>query len=162
MITKKAKLESRYKKIIDRVRKDFPSLNNIKVKLKIQKLKIGSMRATRLYGGYLMIIDPLKYKTAKDNEIAGGIAHELMHFEDYSKKNWIEYFFSFLHYKLSKKFMRDSEIKTDKLTIQRGYAKELYANRAYRIKRNPLAEKGKTPYLFPEEIKSYAKKIGKW
>ena len=59
--------------------------------------------------------------------------------------------------------MRDNEVKTDKLTIQRGYARELSANRAYRLKKShiSLAEQRKAPYLFPKEIKSYAKKTGK-
>lgn len=154
-----------YKKIVDHlIKKSFPELKKINVRVIVEKLKRGSMRATRLYGGYLIIIDPEKYEDAKDNEIIGAIAHELTHFEDYSKKSWIRYFFWFLHYKYSKSFMRDVEIKTDKLTIQRGYARELYSNRCYRASKSriPLVEKGKRAYLTPEEIKLYAKEIGKW
>lgn len=154
----------KYNKIVkELIRKSFPELKNLSIRLKVEKLKRGSMRATRLYGGWLIIIDPEKYSDAKNEEIVGAMAHELCHFEDYLKKSWIKYFFWYLHYKLSNKFRRKVEIKTDIETIKRGYGKELAENRGYMIKKYPIVYiKGVGRcYLLPKEIKQFMRKYKK-
>lgn len=151
--------QERCLRLLNKVRKDFPELDKIKIHLKINPLKRGSMRATRLYGNYEIVIDPEKYDDARDSQIIGAIAHELMHLEDFSRKSWLNYFFWFIHYRLSKSYMIKEELWNDVRTIKRGYGKELARNRAYRIKKSPLnMPKNKRPYMLPEEIKQYMKK----
>lgn len=158
------KLEKRCKKLMGALRKDFPPLKDIKIHLKIKKLRKGSMRTNKVfYLYYLIIVDPNKYFGASDNEIIGALAHELIHLEQFKKMGFLEYIISFIKYKISKRFVRRVEIGTDKETVRRGYAKELYANRKFRLKKIFHKDRKLIPnYLFSERIKSYAKKIGKW
>jgi hypothetical protein len=121
------------------------------------------MRATRLQGGYLIIIDDKKYLRAGKKEIAGAFAHELSHFCSYRNKSWAGYFLWYLHYHFSRKFRHKVEIEMDKQAIIRGFARELFANRSFIIKKYPLPKrKENRAYLTPEEIKEYALSINKW
>lgn len=149
----------RCRRLLNKLRKDFSELDKINIVLKIDKLKQGSMRATRLYDRYVLTVDPEKYEDAKDNQIIGALAHELMHFVEYSKESWLIYFLNFIHYKLSKDYMVKEELKNDIETIKRGYGNELAKNRAYRIKKSPLTMlRNKRPYMLAHEIKQYMKK----
>jgi hypothetical protein len=56
------------------------------------------------------------------------------------------------------------EKETDRKTIRRGFARQLYANRSFRFKTSSEEYKKRILrfYLNPEEIKKYAKSINKW
>ena len=55
---------------------------------------------------------------------------------------------------------RREEVKTDKLVIEKGYAKELVLS-AKRLGRCHSESKDET-YMSVERIKAYAKEVGKW
>ena len=160
----KQTLKQRCLKIIQKIRKDYPILNNVKIHLKVKKLRKGSMWANRaFYLYYLIKINPEKYEGVSDKELEGGLAHELIHLEDAKKMNLLKFIVIYVRYYLSKKFAKQWELNTDKKTIERGFAKSLYANRKFRFKR--LSKKDRKimkNYFGPDKIKSYAKKIGKW
>jgi len=164
MIDDKESLKRRCLKIIQELRKDYPMLDNAKIYLKIKKLRKGSLWANKaFYLYYLIKVDPEKYKGASDEELKGGLAHELIHLEDAKKMNLFEFIVFFLKYNLSKKFAQNLELLTDKGVIERGYARELYANRKFRFKN--LSEKDKKimkNYFDPEGVKKYAQSMGKW
>jgi len=160
----KDSLKERCRKILERIRKDYPILSKSKIKLRIKPLKIGSMFALKKLFYYVLIVDPIKYKDASDKQITGALAHELMHFETYEKHGWTRYIVEWFAFHFSKKLMSKSERENDRNTIKKGYARELYVNRTYRLSKCPKSYLKKIGlcYLAPKEIKSYAKKIGKW
>jgi len=157
--------KERCKKLILNVQKRFPELKNIKIHLEIRKLENASMWAKRtFFGKYLVIIDPIKYKDATNKQISGVLPHEFVHFVEYTKMSRFMYFYLGLWYKFSKKFKEKKEKETDRETIRRGFARDLYANRVFRIKTSPPEYKKNVLcfYLIPKEIKKYAMIIGKW
>ena len=157
----KQELKKRCLKIISEIRWKYPTLKNIKINLKVKKLRKGSMWANKaFYLYYLIKVNPKKYLGASDKELRGGLAHELIHLEDAKKMNILEFIIFFFKYHLSKKFAKQWELNTDKRTIERGYGRELYVNRKFRFKN--LSEKDKKimkNYFGPEKIKQYAKKM---
>jgi len=93
----------------------------------------------------------------------GVLAHELSHMVDWCSMGWFN--FNFLRdLKLCfKKYLREEEIRADKIAIQRGYAKNIANQRKMRFKsNNPKDAKLRKIYWSYNEIKSYAKSIGKW
>ena len=115
------KYTRKYRKIVNNlIKKGFPRLSNKKIKLKIKKIKKGSMRAD----GYItkifrITIDPIKYKNATDEQISGAIVHELVHFEDYLDMNLIDSLLLFVKYHFHKKFTEKFEKQTDIKTIKK-------------------------------------------
>ena len=162
------KYTKRYQKIVNKVIKEsFPELKDKNVLLKVKRLRKGSMKTQILWsllGKYKLVIDPYKYPDAKENELVGNIAHELVHLSNFAKNSWFRNLTIYFKYKLSKKFLKELEANTDKITVKKGYAKKLLAGRVYRLKKADTKHlKGlRGFYLSPKEIKSYAKKIGKW
>ena len=150
----------RCSRLINKIRNDFPILKDVKIVLKLKKLKVGSMWASKKLFHYVLIIDPIKYKDAKDNQIIGALAHELMHFETYEKYGWKRYILENLAFYFSKKLMAKFERENDTKVIERGYGKELLANRSYRFSKISQKEHKKIGacYLMPPEIKSHMKK----
>jgi hypothetical protein len=153
----------RCKKIINRLRKDFPVLEKVNLEIKIKKLNMGSMRIERhLFNKYSITIGLGGYDDATDEELMGSLAHELCHLEDFEKVSYLSYLFNLVKYLLSKKVMVKSEIKNDMKTIRKGYGRELAASRLYREKKNPSnrdIEKNKRPFMLSEEIKQEMKKL---
>ena len=117
-----------------------------------------------LFGKYKVIIDPQKYEFATDEQIRGCLPHELVHFVQFTKLNLFQRLYTSLKYRFFKSFKIKYEKETDRETIRKGFAKQLYANRQFRIKNSSPDYKLRVLrfYLIPEEIKKYAKSIGKW
>jgi len=155
----------RYREIINELMdKSFPELKNIKIHLEIKKLENSSMWAKRTFlGKYIVIIDPLKYKNANYNQIEGALAHEFVHFVDYKMQNIFMFLLDKILYKF-RGYKIKKERETDRKAIQRGFAKQLYSNRKFRIKKSTkkYIKNILIFYMSPNEIKSYAKSIGKW
>jgi len=152
-------LEARCQKIIKSITKDFPKLEGIKIHLKIKKLKKGSMYADTFFGFYYRIkVDPDKYADAKDSQIIGGVAHELVHFEDFRDFGFfrhISHMISYYFKTYQKKFERSADIKV----IKKGYGYFLMLNRAHRLNKiNPKEHKKiGGNYMMPDEIREYIK-----
>ena len=152
--------QRRCDKLLSKVRKNFPILRTVKINLEIKPLKTGSMYASKRFGYYVLTIDPLKYADANDKEVIGALAHELMHFETYEKFGWLRYLAEEFAFLFSKKLMSKYERQNDINTIKRGYGKEIFANRVYRLSKISKQEYKKigSCYLMPKEIKQYMKK----
>ena len=104
----------------------------------------------------IVFINPTRVQGKDDFYLRGLFAHELAHFERDRKKGWIKYLGYYILLLFSPKITRQDERETDKLTIAKGYGKNIY-----NVSKNRAPEKRKY-YLSPAEIKSYAKQIGKW
>jgi len=152
----------RCKRLISKIRKDFPLLKNTTINFKVKKLKSGSMMSTRIFCNYTLTADFEKYKDASDKELTGVLAHELSHFESYWKKNiWEMLKFGFL-YIFSDKFVKKVERQTDIIAMKRGYREELLANRLFLRRTSSKEDKKrlkKYHYLSVKEIKKRLKKF---
>ncbi|MDO8528548.1 MAG: hypothetical protein Q7S06_01490 [Nanoarchaeota archaeon] len=130
-------------------------------RLKKKKPKIIESKIFRNYGFYLPIINVIfvtKRKKFSEKEKIGLLVHELCHAEQSNKIGFFENVFLFINYWLSSKLKKAIEIDADKLAIKKGYAKELFEST-----RSWEKEFGKMRYgLTQLQVKSYAKKIGKW
>ena len=72
--------------------------------------------------------------------------------------NYLKLAFKFFIFKVVRTY---EEKTTDKLTIKKGYAKQLYELSIIK-RQDQKHEKIDKFYLSLDEIKSYAKEIGKW
>ena len=145
----------KYQKIANKlVKKNF---TNLKEKIpKVFEFKIFST-----YGFYMPILNIIginrKCRYFSKIEIKGILIHELCHAEYSNKIGFLKNFCIFIVYWISPKFRKDIEIKADKLVIERGYSKELFA-----LTKKFESEFGKMRYGFSQkQIKSYAKKLVK-
>jgi hypothetical protein len=93
--------------------------------------------------------------------IKGILAHELSHFLIFSNRGLFSNLFVGFRYFVFGDVRGREERRTDKVAIERGYGKELYVGRKNKMK--VFGEKANEKYyLSLEEIKKYAKEIGKW
>ncbi len=153
------KYTEKYRGIIDRlIDKSFPILRG-------KKIYISYFNAKKYSGGafwilpFWRVIFINKNKKFNDEQLIGLFVHELGHFEVYQKRSWLSFWFIELLYWIFPKFREKEEKNVDKRIIQKGYAKKYYSFvREFHNKKLKVSKY----YFSPEEIKSYAKKIGKW
>lgn len=98
-----------------------------------------------------------KKKKFSKTELKSVIAHELSHFAIWQKMGYFKYSFWGMSYWISSQYRKKVEFETDKLAIQKGYARGVYSI----AKKSKIKNRTKH-YLSAEEIKNYAKEIGKW
>jgi hypothetical protein len=152
----------RYKKVIDGlVRKSFPVLGGKKIRI----IENSSMKATadvvKYPFGLRLRVNPRARKYSQ-KELVGIFAHELCHLEQWELYPWDYYLLQSIRISI-RSLCIAMERATDRRTIEKGYARPLYLQRLSRYKSKDSAfDKLKELYLSPEEIKQYAKEIGKW
>jgi len=151
----KKKINFQYKKIVEEIiNRSFPLLKN-------KKFCIIKFKSKDYSGGAFWLLPFLRLifiskRNFNNKQIVGLISHELSHFEIFQRQGWFVFIFIELYYWLCPKFRKKEEIKADKLVIRKGYAKELFAFKKIQSK------KIIKDYLSPEQVKFYARKIGKW
>jgi hypothetical protein len=96
-----------------------------------------------------------------DNILKGILAHELCHQEHYIRMKAARYLRFVIGYMLSRRAQSEEERATDRLTIEKGYGRELYELTMI-SRRDANHKKIMDNYMSPEEIKDYAIKQGKW
>ena len=117
---------------------------------------------------FLRIIFINKKRKFSKKQLIGVFVHELCHLEIFQKRGWLRTSFLGIFYWIFPRFRKQEEDKTEKLAIKKGYARDLYELRQEserkfnKLKREKLSRKSFEIYLTSKEIKSYAKKIGKW
>ena len=155
-----------YRRIIQKlVNESFPELKNKRIITSIKELKVGSMWASKKLNYFEIILDPKRNKLNNPEYLIGPFVHELIHFKNYSGiYGWPRCLLENIAFLFKGRLMAFFERKTDKETIERGYAMELYQNRIFRFRNSPKEywQKYSKFYLSPKEIKSYAESIGKW
>ncbi len=141
--------------LLSKSRLKFPFLEDVRINLIIKPLKVGSMWASKRPFHYVLIIDSHKYKGATNRQINGAIAHELMHFETYERYGWAKYILDNFAFYFSKKLMTRFERDNDKKTICKGFGRDLFENRSFRLSKISKSERAKISscYLTPNEIK---------
>ena len=159
-------LGKKYKKIVDElIEKSFPKL---KGKIIFVDFIFYKNFAAQVFSfGFFKIIclNYDKMKSFSKKELIALFCHELSHFEVFSRKTFFEKIIFILFVLFSRKMRFNNERETDMLAIKKGYGKELFlfaSGRNKRYSKEKLTKIYNLGYLTPEEIKSYAKKIGKW
>lgn len=153
-----------YRKIVNAlIDKHFPILRG-------KNITILELPESKVYSGYafkrpfvrVIKLHP-RVRTYSSAFLKALLVHELCHLEAWEKHPFHFYFIRGIKLILRKNRIKD-EHETDKCVIRKGYARALYAQRASRWseRKDKRVRKLLELYFTPEEIKSYAKKIGKW
>lgn len=138
----------------------FPLLRDKKIHLFIFRFRFYAM-SVWLPPFVRFIVMSTRTKTFNENVITGILAHELCHQERYLKLRTLKYLGFAIKFLISRKAQAEEERDTDKLTIEKGYGRQLYelSEIQYFDKKH---ERINEFYMSIEEIKLYAKSIGKW
>jgi len=157
------KQKARYRKIMNEViEKSFPILRDKKIFIFEFKWKIFGGFAFWFSFFFLLGVNK-QLRTLSERRLKGLLSHELAHFEIYYRKGFCWFLLMEAFYWLIRPLRRKLEYDTDKFSIRRGYARENYAYTLWWW--NTVKRKGKkwnNCYMKPEEIKAYAKEVGKW
>jgi hypothetical protein len=107
------------------------------------------------------IVMSTRTKTFNENVITAILAHELCHQERYIKLGVLKFIRFAIQFITSRKMQAEEEKATDRLTIEKGYGRQLYelSEIQYHDKKH---ERINEFYMSLEEIKSYSESIGKW
>ena len=112
-----------------------------------------------------MILVNKKCRNYSNKAIVGLMAHELSHGESLNKMNFRIFLKFLIKWMFTKKGKSEFETLADRMTIEKGYAQELYALRlninkkATNERKKIIASKG---YMSSKQIRQYAENIGKW
>ena len=108
-----------------------------------------------------LIVLSTKVKHFDRSAITGLIAHELCHQERYIDMGTPKYLGFVVKFLTSRNARAEEEKATDRLTIEKGYGRELF--RLSEITHNDRKNKKTNDlYLSLEEIRSYSESLGKW
>lgn len=107
------------------------------------------------------IVVSTRTRDFSDSVITGILAHELCHQERYLKMGTWKYIGFAIRFLTSRKAQASEEKETDRLTIEKGYRKELYELTLI-THQDRNHDKINDLYLTPGEIKEYSERLGKW
>jgi hypothetical protein len=142
------------------ISESFPSLNGKKIHFYVFWLSFFGFSAW-VPPFFRFIVISTRTRAFSDDVLTGILAHELSHQERYLEMGTARYLKFALGFIFSKKVQAAEEKATDRLTIEKGYGRQLYeltliSNKDSKHK-NIIDN-----YLTPEEIKAYAIESGKW
>jgi len=160
------KYVEKYHKIVKGlIRNAFPKLKNKKILICESDDKKFKLHFADTY--YFILFWRIrigkKLRKFPDEFLKGALAHELSHIEIFEKRNFIRKIISGFKCLVSENFREKEEKNTDKITIQKGYGKELYSFRKHTLSISDEKTKARIKrfYLFLSEIKQYMKKLKK-
>jgi len=157
----------KYMKIVDDlIRKSFPELKGKKVII-LEFILPSIFLAMTLDFSFVRFIftNPKKIELCSYNGQKGLFVHELCHFERHFSRNFFEKILFILKYVFNRRARVEEERETDKLTINKGYSKNLFSlvKGIEEIRTKEQIKLRLTRgYLSSKQIKQYAIKIGKW
>jgi hypothetical protein len=138
----------------------FPLLKDKKIRLFVFRLRFYAM-SVWIPPFIRFVVMSTRTKNFNENVITAILAHELCHQERYYKLGVLRYLRFAARFLLSRKAQAAEEKATDRLTIDKGYGRQLYelSEIQYQDKKH---ERINEFYMSLEEIKSYSESIGKW
>jgi ADP-ribosylglycohydrolase len=142
------------------INESFPLLRDKKIHLFIVRFRFYAM-SVWLPPFMRIIIMSTRTKAFNENAITAIIAHELCHQERYLKMGAAKYIWFAIKFLTSRKTQASEEKATDRLTVEKGYGRQLYelSQIQYHDKKH---ERINEFYMPLEEIKSYSESLGKW
>lgn len=154
-------MRKEYIRIIGKLINDsFPLLRNKKIHLFIFRFRFFAL-SVWIPPFIRFIVMSTRTKEFNENIITGILAHELCHQERYLKLGAIKYLGFAVMFLVSRKAQANEERAADRLTIEKGYGRQLY-------ELSEVSSKDKNHksinalYMSSEEIKSYSESIGGW
>jgi len=158
---------NKYKKVVkELIDKSFPRLKKRFVFVVSFPYQINWANAMVVYFGFMVwiVVFPVTKKYSS-GEIKALLAHELSHYEIVVNMKFFELFKFGFKWVFTKKWKVWFETAADKYAIEKGYARGLFS-RVVKIEKEKTKEYLKLRqgrgYLSSKQIKTYAKKIGKW
>ena len=154
-------MKERYSIIARKLINDsFPMLKDKKIHLFVFRFRFYAL-SVWLPFFIRFIVMSRRTKSFNENVITGILAHELCHQERYLEMGALKYIGFAIGFLISRKVQAAEEKATDRLTIEKGYGRQLYelSEISYRDKKH---ERINEFYMTLEEIKSYSESIGKW
>jgi hypothetical protein len=154
-------MKEKYYEIAHRLIADsFPKLRNKKIYVSTFRFRFYAM-SVWLPPFIRIIIMSTRTKDFSENVITGIMAHELCHQERYADMGLMNYLRFAISFIFSKKVQASEEKATDRLTIEKGYGRQLYelSEIQYFDKKH---ERINDYYLSLEEIRTYSESLGKW
>jgi hypothetical protein len=142
------------------INNSFPLLKDKKIRLFVFRLRFYALSVWVPFFIRFIVIST-RTKSFNENVITGILAHELCHQERYLRLGLLKYMKFAIGFLTSRKAQAEEEKATDRLTIEKGYGRQLYelSEIQYFDKKH---EKINEFYMSLEEIKSYSESIGKW
>jgi hypothetical protein len=138
----------------------FPLLKGKKVIFTVMKFRFFAM-SFLIPPSLRIIIISRRTEEFSDSVMTAIIAHELCHQERYLEMGTLKYLKFAANYLFSKRAQEEEEKATDRLTVEKGYARQLY--QLTEISHNDGNHSAiLTNYLTPDEIRGYAEELGKW
>jgi hypothetical protein len=142
------------------ISESFPSLQGKKIHFYVIWLSFFGFSAW-VPPFFRFIVISTRTREFTDEVLTGILAHELCHQERYLAMGTVSYLKFAVGFLFSKRVQAEEEKATDRLTIEKGYGRQLYELTI--ISRNDSNHKNIIDnYLSPDEIKAYAISIGKW
>jgi hypothetical protein len=154
-------MKEKYIRIAGKLINDsFPLLKDKKIRLFVFRLRFYAM-SVWIPPFIRFVVMSTRTKNFNENVITAILAHELCHQERYYKLGFLRYLRFAARFLLSRKAQAAEEKATDRLTIDKGYGRQLYelSEIQYQDKKH---ERINEFYMSLEEIKSYSESIGKW
>jgi hypothetical protein len=142
------------------ISESFPVLQTRKVHFITLRFRFYAVSFWIPFAARIIVIST-RTRNFSDMVLTGILAHELSHQERYLSMGKAGYIIFAFRYIFSKKLQADEERATDRLTIDKGYGRQLYDLTLISHK----DENHKSildNYLTPGEIKEYAMEAGKW
>jgi hypothetical protein len=142
------------------INESFPKLKDKKIHLYVFRFRFYAMSVW--FPPFIrFIVMSTRTKEFNDNVVTGILAHELCHQERYTEMGIRGYLRFAIRFMTSRKTQANEERATDRLTIEKGYGRQLYelSQIQYYDKNH---ERINEFYMSLDEIKSYAESIGKW
>lgn len=154
-------MRDNYKEITRTLIEDsFPQLRNKRIHVFIGWLRFYAF-SVWIPPDLRIIVLSKRTKSLGRSAITGLIAHELCHQERYIAMGVWRYLGFAIKFLLSRSTRASEEKATDRLTIEKGYGRELY-DLSVIAHRDRKHKKINEFYLSIEEIKSYSEILGKW
>ena len=153
--------DKKYQKIIDDlIEKSFPEFAGKGIRVSAANERVsGRCSAVTYYFIWISFIKvSRRVRKFSDLELKGLLAHELGHILRFESCNFFGKFWEGLKYFISRKARTIEENICDKIAIERGYAKGLFSFKSKSKKKTKYSE----CYLSANDVKTYAKEIGKW
>jgi hypothetical protein len=138
----------------------FPSLHGKKIHFYVMRLRFFAFSAW-VPPFFRFIVISTRTRNFSDEILTGIMAHELCHQERYLEMGTGRYLKFAIGFIFLKKVQGAEEKATDRLTIEKGYGRQLH-DLTVISGSDKNHEKIIDNYLTPVEIKEYAIKIGKW
>jgi hypothetical protein len=154
-------MKENYKEITrNLIDQSFPLLKDKKIHIFVMRFRFYAC-SVWIPPFFRFIVMSIRTRDFNKSVISGILVHELCHQERYVKMGVLKYLGFAIKFITSRKTQATEEKATDRLTIEKGYGRQLYelSEIQYHDKKHKRINEF---YMSLDEIKSYSESLGKW